>query len=441
MGILKPKRFFSFDDGLAEQQGPFLTVARPILAALMNLDSPSNDEGEGGPDPQVVREMLEDALVLLGNANARLNVWRQRRFSDYLTDLGRRTFREGIPTNRDLFPDQVLQKIKSEHDHKASTSKLICKPKTGPKPWSGSQSFRDSASFKRGQQSGADRKRKWAYQPRGAGATLKYSKTSGGARRTSNSNQSANNTNSSWLSVIGSPIVTFGQSNGKQTRNFLNKLELAHDGQIDSSGCIRVQNTFPQSPASVAGSSDSCPGRTAYGAYERGNSVSNFQGCHFSGESLPTAIHFNTLSSGERTRDRGVPPCDQSKGTKQISSEGEVQNGGAPYCSLSFTQGRLYDETRPAGRPTMRSRYTRSRGNTFVSSSREQLTSSVACHLASPWSHESSPESSVQLSPNCVQRGYEQSSTWTIFSWFTIRRTHWARFSFMWGDFCPAWVS
>ena len=119
---------------------------------------------------------------------------------------------------------------------------------------------------------------------------------------------------------------------------------------MDSSGCIRVQNTFPQTPASVAGSSDSCPGRTAYGAYERGNSVSNFQGCHFSGESLPTTIHFNTLSSGERTRDWGVPPCDQSKGTQQISSEGEVQNGGAPYCSLSSTQGRLYDETRPAGR-------------------------------------------------------------------------------------------
>ena len=70
-------------------------------------------------------------------------------------------------------------------------------------------------------------------------------------------------------------------------------------------------------------------------------SVNQFQECHFSGESLPTTIHFNTLSSGERTRDRGVPPCDQSKGTKQISSEGEVQNGGAPYCSLSSTQGRL----------------------------------------------------------------------------------------------------
>ena len=193
-GHRKTKEVFSFDDGLAEQQGPFLTVARPILAALMILDSPPNDEGEGGPDPEVVREMLEDALVLLGNANARLNVWRQRRFSDYLTDLGRRTLREGIPTDKHLFPHQFHEKIKSEHDHKTSTSKLICKPKAGPKPWSGSQSFRDSASFRRGQQSGAERKRKWAYKP--GGASAKYSKNNGGARRASDSTQSANNSSS-----------------------------------------------------------------------------------------------------------------------------------------------------------------------------------------------------------------------------------------------------
>ena len=37
MGIGKPE-VFSFDDGLAEQQGPILTVARPIVAALMGLD-------------------------------------------------------------------------------------------------------------------------------------------------------------------------------------------------------------------------------------------------------------------------------------------------------------------------------------------------------------------------------------------------------------------
>ena len=119
---------------------------------------------------------------------------------------------------------------------------------------------------------------------------------------------------------------------------------------MDSSGCIRVQNTFPQTPhqwrprPTVV--QDGQPTELMKGAIQ----ALIFQGCHFSGESLPTTVHFNTLSSGERTRDRRVPPCDQPEGTKQISSEGEVQNGGAPYRSLSSTQGRLYDETRPEGR-------------------------------------------------------------------------------------------
>ena len=140
---------------------------------------------------------------MLDNANARLSVWRQRRFPEYLTDLGRRTLHEGIPTDRHFFPHRFHEKIKSEQDHKASTCKLICKPMAGPKPWSSSQSSRDSTSLKREQQSGADRKKKWAYKPEGASA--KYSKNSGSARRASDSNQSVNNTNSSWLSVICSP--------------------------------------------------------------------------------------------------------------------------------------------------------------------------------------------------------------------------------------------
>ena len=136
--------------------------------------------------------MLEDALVMLGNANARLNVWRQRRFSDFLTHLGKRTLREGIPTDKHLFPHQFHEKIKSEHDHKASTSKLVCKPKEGRKPWANSQSFRDLATYRRDQQGGGDRKRKWAgYKPSGSNA--KYSKTGGGARRASDSNQAASN--------------------------------------------------------------------------------------------------------------------------------------------------------------------------------------------------------------------------------------------------------
>ena len=119
---------------------------------------------------------------------------------------------------------------------------------------------------------------------------------------------------------------------------------------MDSSSCFRIQNTLPQLPTSVAGSCDCRPGRLADGANGGGNPDSNFQGCHFCGESLPTSVHFNSLSSGERTRDRRVSPCDQPKGAKQISSEGEVQNGGATYCSLSSSQRRLYDETRLEGR-------------------------------------------------------------------------------------------
>lgn len=69
------------------------------------------------------------------------------------------------------------------------------------------------------------------------------------------------------------PLVTFGQSNSKQTRTFLDKLELAHNEQMDSSGGIRVQNSFPQTPASVVDSSDSCPGKTVDGANERGKSL------------------------------------------------------------------------------------------------------------------------------------------------------------------------
>ena len=190
-GFQKTKDVFAFDDGLAEQQGPFITVARPILSALMLLDSPPDEDGEGGPDPDVIREMLEDALVMLGNANARLNIWRQRRFSDFLTDLGKRTLREGIPTDKHLFPHRFHEKIKSEHDHKASNSKLICKPKEGNKPFGRSQSFRDSTSLRRGQQAGGDGKKMGLQAWR-----VTYSKTNGGARRASDSNQSASNTSS-----------------------------------------------------------------------------------------------------------------------------------------------------------------------------------------------------------------------------------------------------
>ena len=69
--------------------------------------------------------LLEDALVLIGNANFGLNAWRQKRFSEFLTEVGKRTLREGIPADKYLFPDKFHAKIKSEHDHSSTNSKLI----------------------------------------------------------------------------------------------------------------------------------------------------------------------------------------------------------------------------------------------------------------------------------------------------------------------------
>ena len=70
-GYTKTKELFTFDDGLAERQSTFLAVARPLLAALTSLDSSGW---------RMRKKVLEDALVLLGNANFRLNAWRQKRF-------------------------------------------------------------------------------------------------------------------------------------------------------------------------------------------------------------------------------------------------------------------------------------------------------------------------------------------------------------------------
>ncbi|PFX17898.1 hypothetical protein AWC38_SpisGene17768 [Stylophora pistillata] len=78
----KVKETLAFDDGLAETQATFISVARPILAALEALDEKTkSDDGSEGINPDTVKGMLEDALVMLGNANARLNERRQRRFS------------------------------------------------------------------------------------------------------------------------------------------------------------------------------------------------------------------------------------------------------------------------------------------------------------------------------------------------------------------------
>ncbi|CAB3999019.1 Hypothetical predicted protein, partial [Paramuricea clavata] len=125
-GYLKTKDVFAFDDALAEKQGAFLLTARPIIAALIALDHLS--EEEEGPDPDLVKGMLEDALVLLGNANVRLNSWRQRRFSEYLTEVGKRTLKEEIPSDQHLFPDRFHDRIKDEHNHTATNKSMISKP-------------------------------------------------------------------------------------------------------------------------------------------------------------------------------------------------------------------------------------------------------------------------------------------------------------------------
>ncbi|CAB3982782.1 Hypothetical predicted protein [Paramuricea clavata] len=114
-GYLKTKDVFAFDDALAEKQWAFL------LTALTALDHPS----EEGPDPDLVKGMHEDALVLLGNANVRLNSWRQCQFSEYLTEVGKR--KEEISSDQHLFPDWFHDRIKDEHNHTATNKSLISK--------------------------------------------------------------------------------------------------------------------------------------------------------------------------------------------------------------------------------------------------------------------------------------------------------------------------
>ena len=78
-GFNKTKDVFAFDEGLVEKQATYLLTARPILASLSALDRVGEEEDETeAPDPDVIKGMLEDALVFLGNATVHLNSWRQR---------------------------------------------------------------------------------------------------------------------------------------------------------------------------------------------------------------------------------------------------------------------------------------------------------------------------------------------------------------------------
>ena len=128
-GQSKTKEVFLFYDGLAEKQAAFLLAAWPILAALTTLDGTGEEVDEDkAPDPDLIRGMLEDPLVLPGNANALLNSWCQRRLADFLTPLGKHTLKEEIPTDKHLFPDQLDERIKSERNHSTTNNNLICKP-------------------------------------------------------------------------------------------------------------------------------------------------------------------------------------------------------------------------------------------------------------------------------------------------------------------------
>ena len=127
-GYTKTKELFSFDDGLAECQSAFLVVACSLLAALTALDNSGGEDEDDIPDPDAIRDLVEDALVLLGNANFRLNAWRQKRFSEFLTEVVKHTLREGILADKNLFLEKFHAKIKIEYDHSSTNSKFISTP-------------------------------------------------------------------------------------------------------------------------------------------------------------------------------------------------------------------------------------------------------------------------------------------------------------------------
>ena len=114
-GFNKTKDVFAIHEGLVEKQATFLLTARPILAALSALDRVAEEEDETeAPDPDVTQKMLEDALVLLGNAAVHLSFWRQQR-----------TLKEEIPSDKHLFPESFHDRIKIEHNHSSSNHNLI----------------------------------------------------------------------------------------------------------------------------------------------------------------------------------------------------------------------------------------------------------------------------------------------------------------------------
>ena len=179
-GYTKTKELFTFDDGLAERQSAFLVVARPLLAALTAFDNSGGEDEDEGPDPDTIKDLLEDALVLFGNANFRLNSWRQKRFSEFLTEVSECTPQEGIPADKHLFPDKFHAKIKSEHDHSSTNSKLISTPASkhfSKGPHRREQPFH--GNYRTTDNSRVGGKRKWGYGSRFNPQPTKRARTAG----------------------------------------------------------------------------------------------------------------------------------------------------------------------------------------------------------------------------------------------------------------------
>jgi hypothetical protein len=172
-GYHKTKEVFTSDDGLVVKQAPFLAVARLIAATLDLLEGPlSPDESEddiNGPDPDEIKAYLEDALVLLGNSNFRLNAWSQKRFGEFLIDVGKRILKDDIPTDKHLFPDKFHQVVQSEHDHSQTNSKVIAAPsKTQFRKATPTQPFRAFSGPSAGTSGPRSwGKRKWSYKSPG----------------------------------------------------------------------------------------------------------------------------------------------------------------------------------------------------------------------------------------------------------------------------------
>ena len=99
--------------GLADKQAPFISVVRPLVSALQELEQTSKadveSDGPLGLDPDYIKALVEDAIVLPGNGHCRLNSWRENEF-------------------------QLTSTIREEHDH-ANTNRKVVAQYTKPQKY------------------------------------------------------------------------------------------------------------------------------------------------------------------------------------------------------------------------------------------------------------------------------------------------------------------